>query len=602
MSDLNLNIEKKISISDFKYLKAHIPGLLIKHVKNISKEDSSLITDDFVHMFYAECRKKWLENYIYPVHAACLEVNGEHILLVGDSGSGKTTNTLNLIFNHNSKLFSGDKTLVKFENGKLHAISGTKSLTLLRKDSVNWPEINDKHSQTRGTRFIFDLDDSKYCKNNSVIIDKIFILKNSLNDTFISKIDALSGIHTLYPIFLDTKRADVITESGLFDGNVNFEIKDYLQKNLKILDIKIYNISGKFSKIGTEIFKICNKSKPKTFLFGICGLGSGHTYRQLPIIDELLKRKNNIIIFAYGFSLNYLEKYYHDNILVKIFPVINPFIPGTEDGLEFKNTTYDQKGQNVNGETLSKLKNIVVNYVISDYEKISAEYSYALNIPLITIDQQSKYIIKGEPIDEIQRLSLFFPKASKRLALSFFKINEISSNQRFNITVMPPILRPEILNAMLPYEHYESSKIILVYSSLMYPLDIEKIKKITNKITDYKFIFFPNNEKNIKFVDTLIKCDAIITRAGHSLLSEAMYLRKPVLAIPSSIYEQQMNANIIYDNDFGMKCSMDKISRKKIEMFIRFIYKFKLNIKKDVNNILLGGNDPNKIIDLIMKI
>lgn len=59
--------------------------------------------------------------------------------------------------------------------------------------------------------------------------------------------------------------------------------------------------------------------------------------------------------------------------------------------------------------------------VISDYEPVSAQYSYALRIPLVTVDQQSKYLLADSremptfgdltPNEEIARLSLFFPKA-----------------------------------------------------------------------------------------------------------------------------------------------------------------------------------------------
>jgi UDP:flavonoid glycosyltransferase YjiC (YdhE family) len=41
--------------------------------------------------------------------------------------------------------------------------------------------------------------------------------------------------------------------------------------------------------------------KSKKILYGVCGIGMGHTYRQLPLLDELAI-DNRIVLFVYGES------------------------------------------------------------------------------------------------------------------------------------------------------------------------------------------------------------------------------------------------------------------------------------------------------------
>lgn len=42
-------------------------------------------------------------------------------------------------------------------------------------------------------------------------------------------------------------------------------------------------------------------------LYGVCGIGMGHTYRQLPLLDNLAAEAE-IVLFAYGESLAFYSK------------------------------------------------------------------------------------------------------------------------------------------------------------------------------------------------------------------------------------------------------------------------------------------------------
>ena len=62
--------------------------------------------------------------------------------------------------------------------------------------------------------------------------------------------------------------------------------------------------------------------------------------------------------------------------------------------------------------------------------------------------------------------------------------------------------------------------------------------------------FFAFNEKT--FFQHLASAKAVLTGGGFSLLSEALYLKKPILSVPiPNHYEQCYNARILQQRGFG---------------------------------------------------
>ena len=57
---------------------------------------------------------------------------------------------------------------------------------------------------------------------------------------------------------------------------------------------------------------------------------------------------------------------------------------------------------------------------------------------------------------------------------------------------------------------------------------------------------------NEAFVEDLRTCRGVVASAGYSLMSEAVYLRKPMLALPlTGQFEQEMNSRYLDTLGFG---------------------------------------------------
>jgi len=210
-------------------------------------------------------------------------------------------------------------------------------------------------------------------------------------------------------------------------------------------------------------------------------------------------------------------------------------------------------------------------------------------VPLISLDNQHQLTNTKLKINAKYRKDLLADKlviksmvwgAKYYLVTTFFE----TPLRRKDTFLFPSIVRQEIKKLIPQAENY-----ILVYQNSNFT---ELIK--TLHLVDYKFVVFGSNQKgvdgNIIFKDYsshewlkyLANCQAIIGTAGLSLISEALYLKKPYLTMPiKKQTEQIINARYLEDMGYGLE--MNKINKKDIELFIDRIPEFRKNLLKYKN-------------------
>lgn len=358
-------------------------------------------------------------------------------------------------------------------------------------------------------------------------------------------------------------------------------------------------------------------------LYGICGIGSGHTYRQLPMVEHFAG-VCDLMIFAYGASFDFYTEHFKGTS-VKVLEVAVPFFVGNKNGIDIKATAEAPANKNkdfikINCAALSRASRELgkPDLVISDYEPVSARYAYANGASLVTIDQQSKYLCGDFPEelggygfkDEIARLLFFFPRADARIACSFF--NFPIKTGMVKVHVFPPVIKNSVLS--LQREPVSEPISILVYISAAreFSQTFDELTRIFSKMKEARFHLFAGENRGYsveasesiriyshgdpRFIQILGQCRGIISTAGHSLLSEAMYLGIPVYAIPVSPYEQHMSAHIIDKYGFGV--AHGKVEENKLAYFIHNIPRFENAIRSDTK-VLLRGIGQEKILGFI---
>lgn len=355
--------------------------------------------------------------------------------------------------------------------------------------------------------------------------------------------------------------------------------------------------------------------KRSKVLFGVAGIGLGHTHRQLPIIERCAS-SCEVGIFAYGESLRTLTQHFADNPSVLIERIAVPFYVGHQSGLDFAATARLESNcedyLRINCLAMARLAERMgtPDLVVSDYEPVSAQYAYACGAPLVTIDQQSKYLCGEFPEvlsgahsgEEVMRLRMFFPRADLRLACSFFAVPR-RSETREQVEVCPPIL-----SAALNRERGRprtGRPLVIIYLSSQRPFvqGIDEIAEILGSQPTVEFHLFGRGVRrqasynliihehgDPEFRSLLVGAHGMISTAGHSLLSEAMHLGIPVYAIPLAVHEQQLNAQMIVENGFG-------IARRRIEPtalaeFLSALDAYRLAITRDQKLLLRGSGLP----------
>ena len=362
----------------------------------------------------------------------------------------------------------------------------------------------------------------------------------------------------------------------------------------------------------------------KKILYGISGIGTGHTNRQLPLI-QYFARKSHMVIFAYGESYRFYNKFFRNVHNVSVMKIAIPFVAGNRDGLDFLATARVNKNQDfltLCCKALAKTAKILgkPDLVITDYEPLSAQYAYAYDAPLVTIDQQSKYLCGSFPSllsgqgykDEVMRLRMFFPRANARIACSFFKVQKKPNAPE--VLIVPPTLKDSILSLKRNVSK-KCSILVYISSQREFVQTIENVVKIcvsqknvkfhifVRGLSTYRFKKMPENvllyeHGDSRFYTILQECQGIVSTAGHMLLSEAMYLGIPVYAIPLAVYEQQMNAYVINKHKFGL--SHSRFEKQKLSEFIRNIDCYAQSIKNDTK-ILLRRQGQKEIIKYLEK-
>lgn len=368
-------------------------------------------------------------------------------------------------------------------------------------------------------------------------------------------------------------------------------------------------------------------TRPK-IIYGISGIGNGHTYRQLPIIEGLVD-SCQITIFAYDDSYRFYSRYFRKNKSVQIEQIVVPFFVGQRSGLDFSATErsllnagkdFFATNMRVFARTAKRVGRPSI--VVTDYEPVCAQYAYAVHAPLVTIDQQSKFLCGAFPAslggftyqDEVARLRMFFPRAETRIACSFFRFPVKTRSEI--VRVLPPTIRDPITRMKPRRERDPRSILMYISSAREFAQSPVALRKLLSKLGGMKYdVFVKKSDAHFlqkianphvrihrhgspEFLRVLQRCSGIVSTAGHSLLSEAMYLQIPVYAIPVSPYEQHLNARVIDQNGFGISCPT--LTRNALSFFEKNINRFQKSIERD-RLVLMRGVGQKKVIDFLQR-
>lgn len=354
------------------------------------------------------------------------------------------------------------------------------------------------------------------------------------------------------------------------------------------------------------------------FLVGICGIGKGHCTRQYEICKELTSRGHEVRILTFGEGVDFFKK-----TEITSYEVFVPFITFKGKNINVvdcikKNARTFLPGKLKNKRVISRLKKdlFIPDICISDYEPVVASIAYKYKIPLINIDQQSKFMYMQEDnvnsfynTEERKRLQFFFPKYKHKFIVSFYDIPNIKLPA--NVELVYPIIRNDLVLELANRKKAISSNIVVYFSKYIdqsIQQSLEEVVSIFNKFPKYNFRIFSSEKKtsdinigtNVQilensresFVKELVSADGVISTAGHTLIAESFYCNIPVFVIPLPTFDQHYCGKFISDNKLGI--TSYTITEENLSNFLSNIDVYKSNIINCEN--LISKTDSLKYI------
>lgn len=352
-----------------------------------------------------------------------------------------------------------------------------------------------------------------------------------------------------------------------------------------------------------------------TIFYGIAGEGNGHAIRAKTIIDEL-KKKHTIHMFSHGNGYRFLKKFFPVHRILGfhmyyINNTVSSFLTGTVNTIKFPLMAFASLQYPI---AFIKHK---PNVVIADFEPFLMYWAKLFNVPTISIDNQ--HSITNTQIDKIKSqwlaevysrlvIHTFLPSPDKTIITTFFSTPIIKNNTIF----VQPIIRPEVQklrsksNKMTRSEEKQQDKehIFVYQTSPSYKGMIPVLKKINRQFIMYGFNK-ETKEANLTFkkfnteeyLEDLAAADAVIINGGFTVLSEALFLQKPIFSIPiKRQFEQIINGHYLNKLQYGM--AVKDITQENFTKFLEKKESYRKNIKKlkwDGNRMLF--EELQKIID-----
>ncbi len=308
-------------------------------------------------------------------------------------------------------------------------------------------------------------------------------------------------------------------------------------------------------------------------LYGVNGEGAGHSTRSREIILHLQRRGHNVLAASFDRGLRNLSD------ICEVLEIHGFRFTYVNNAVRYNRTlarSLFQAGKAA--RAVKQLTGVIedrgVDLVITDFEPLTCRAGRRRKLPVISIDNQhimTHFKVALPPSYRTDATAckmlvrLMTPYATQYLVTSFFD----APARRRNSELVPPILRQQILEAVPSYDGP-----VLVYVTSPAPHLVKLLSSVRAEFIAYGFNR-EGREGNIlykkpsfeTFFDDLVAAQAIIANAGFSLVTEALHLGKPYLAMPvQNQFEQIFNAFWLERTGYGR--FWEELTKERVESFL----------------------------------
>lgn len=315
--------------------------------------------------------------------------------------------------------------------------------------------------------------------------------------------------------------------------------------------------------------------------YGVMGYGRGHATRVRSVLPGLM-RHHDVTVFAGGDAVP---------VLAPLVPLVRiptlGYVYGRGGDLSVTGTV----ARNAAGMSdlllggpgldalVRELRQGRFDLVISDSEAWTHRAAAKLGLPRISFDHVGviawcqphfppELWLRGRRDGWVYRQLMGEP--DRILISSFYPAQPVAREAR----VIGPVLREELRQAeasegdfLLAYFNKGRHQFTAALDLALRRLDARVVVYGTpyrGRVDNLEF----RAPGNLEFIRDLASCRAVIGTAGNQLIGEAIHFRKPILALPESVFEQQLNAWTVQRMGIGARARLTTLTVGDIEDFL----------------------------------
>ena len=325
-------------------------------------------------------------------------------------------------------------------------------------------------------------------------------------------------------------------------------------------------------------------------LYSCCGEGQGHSSRVHTIAGALMRLGHEVKILASN----------------RAFAVLRERLPDVQEipGFTFvyrnnrvellasfrKNLPLLQQRPQIVRRVRDIIESWQPHLAITDFEPFLPRAAHATGLRCISLDHQGVIPCARPrlPVDQwisapaartVSRFTGYREEA--RLATSFY-YPPVPPGE--NIQYFPLVLREKVLS-IAPRDEgyvvvYQTSGSFTRLPALLKKLPFQfKIFAFEHEGVDGNIRYFPRSDT--RFIEEVGGASWVLTNGGYTLMSEALYLGKPVFSIPVDWqFEQWLNARHLDDLGYGMMCEYPRHFDVQMPKFLANLDRYRQNIAR----------------------
>ena len=325
-------------------------------------------------------------------------------------------------------------------------------------------------------------------------------------------------------------------------------------------------------------------------VYALCGEGRGHLSRTLAVAETLRGRGHEIMFCCGGAARETLEagaKYGETSDVLSV-PALGQSV--RDNRVNFFKTVRRNLGpilfkpEIVRG-LARRLEALEPAVLVTDFEPFSALAAELIGLPTVSLNRQQILTETRPRVPRAHSLNAALtagvvrhiaPRRPAHVILpSFAPLSPPRRPER--VSLVPPIIRAAVRtrtpstgeHVVVYTNHVGAAEVLGALRGLDQPFVLFGFgQEVGQSERGGNLTFEPPSEGG--FLDALTSSRGVICTAGFTLLSEALYLGKPILAVPNrGSFEQTLNALELARKGLGETVIGRSLTREDVTEFLR---------------------------------